>query len=262
MQAAENQEVDGVLGEQLAVARGEEHGEELGVGQHAAEGVLFVLRFEEADEKILQVIVDARDEGEKDNGVPQGHFVLCAGYNILPCEYRVWVFDKEASKSGPLHKQQLFSRPNEPNHSLMHARKMSPVLNRIVRRKNPWGYRQDSPDIRADSHGAAHVHHHAQKGDLVQIVIQYLPEWAAIIRPSRLLTIDCINRLVPKIREPCQQPHPTRKRLSERGIQHAYSDQAGQRENQTQQGQSIWRQPVWQKVISNVRPERIVDPTL
>ena len=36
MQAAENEEVDGVLGEQLAVARGEEHGEELGVGQHAA----------------------------------------------------------------------------------------------------------------------------------------------------------------------------------------------------------------------------------
>ena len=137
---------------------------------------------------------------------------------------------------------------------------MSPVLNRIVRRKNPRSQRDYPPNIRADSHRAAHVHHHAQKGDLVQIVIQYLPQRTAIVSASRLLPIDRIYRLVPKIREPGQQPDPAWQCLREGGVKIAYGDQGNQRDNHTEQGQSIWRQPVRQKIISDKGPERIVDP--
>ena len=91
--------------------------------------------------------------------------------------------------------------------------------------------------------------HHANKGDLVEIVVQNLPERTAVIRPPRLLPINCIYRLVPKVREPRQKPDPTWHSLCKAGIERANRDQAGQGEDQANQCQRVRSEPVGQKVI-------------
>ena len=57
--------------------------------------------------------------------------------------------------------------------------------------------------------------HHAGKRDLVQVVVQDLAKWAAVVCAARLLSINCIDCLVPKVREPAQKPHPAGQGLRE-----------------------------------------------
>jgi len=102
----------------------------------------------------------------------------------------------------------------------MHMREVSPVLDRVVRRHHTRGYHQNTDDVIFHLYHRAHVHHHASERDLIQVV-----------RSSRLLTIDGVNRLVPEVREPGEEPYPAWRRLRETRIERHDSDEDDQWEN-------------------------------
>lgn len=113
----------------------------------------------------------------------------------------------------------------------MHMREVSPVLDRVVRRHHTRGYHQNTDDVIFHLYHRAHVHHHASERDLIQIVVQDLAQRAAIVRSSRLLTIDGVNRLVPEVREPGEEPYPAWRRLRETRIERHDNDEDDQWEN-------------------------------
>ena len=64
--------------------------------------------------------------------------------------------------------------------------------------------------------------HHGRKGDLIEVMVKDLTQRAAVVGPSCLLTVNCINSLIPEVREPTQKPDPAWQRLSEAWI-HRYN---------------------------------------
>jgi hypothetical protein len=62
-------------------------------------------------------------------------------------------------------------------------------------------------------------------------VVQQLAKRAAVVDPARLLAVDRVNCLVPKVCEEAEEAQPMRHRLVEGGITSNRSNQAQQREN-------------------------------
>ena len=79
--------------------------------------------------------------------------------------------------------------------------------------------RQDSQNVILDAKGGADVHHHAGECDLVEVVVQDLAKWAAVVGATCLLPINGVNGLVPKVREHAQEPNPAGQPLREGRIQ-------------------------------------------
>ena len=75
------------------------------------------------------------------------------------------------------------------------------------------------------------MNHHAGERDLVQVVVEDLPKRTAVVCPTRLLTINRINGLVPEVSEYAQEPHPAGQSLSERWVKVAHRDQTYDREH-------------------------------
>ena len=81
---------------------------------------------------------------------------------------------------------------------------MCPIFDRVVRGEDTRSDHEYAYDVMVDAERAADVHHHAGKGDLVEIVVQDLAEWTAVICAAGLLAIDSIDCLIPKVGEPGQ----------------------------------------------------------
>ena len=106
------------------------------------------------------------------------------------------------------------------------------------------------------------MNHHACEGDLVQAVVEDLPERTAVVRATRLLPINRVDRLVPKVGEPAQQPDPVREHLRECRVVGADRDETRERYEETQQSERVRRKPIWQTVVSQEVPERLEDVDL
>ena len=103
------------------------------------------------------------------------------------------------------------------------------------------------------------MNHHAGERDLIEVMVQDLTKWTAVVSATGLLAVNGIDRLVPKVSEPTKKPYPAWQRLSEGRVQHTDSDQTRQRENQSHESEGIGRQPVWKAIVSQECPERIID---
>ena len=118
----------------------------------------------------------------------------------------------------------------------MHVREVSPVLNRVVGRHYAWCNCQDPNNIIFNFQCRADVHHHAGEGDLVEVVVQDLAQWTAVVCPPRLLAVDAVDSLVPEVRPPSKQEDPFRQKRTEAWVHVEDRDEACQREDQTHQG--------------------------
>ena len=52
------------------------------------------------------------------------------------------------------------------------------------------------------------MNHHAGEGDLVEVVVEDLTDWTAVVRTPSLLTVNSINCLIPEVGEETQEPNP------------------------------------------------------
>ena len=124
-----------------------------------------------------------------------------------------------------LDHNKLFGGANQANNSLVHLSEVSPVLDRVVSRHDTRCHHEQSTNIRVDPQSRTCAHHDASEGNLVQIVIQNLPQRTTVVRSTRLFAINCIDRLIQELGEPCKQKNPMWKRLRESWIQYTDCDQ-------------------------------------
>jgi hypothetical protein len=115
----------------------------------------------------------------------------------------------EKGDQGGCHENaQLFSGTNHADNSVVNTGKVSAVLYRIVRRHYAGRNSQDYPNVTSGlKEGTCHAHKDCKR-NLVQVVVQQLSKGTAIISASCLLSINSINRLIPKKAEPGKEPHP------------------------------------------------------
>ena len=62
------------------------------------------------------------------------------------------------------------------------------------------------------------MNHHARERDLVQVVVEDLPQRTAVVSASRLLAVYCVHCLIPESGEPAENPDPPGQRLGESRI--------------------------------------------
>jgi hypothetical protein len=164
----------------------------------------------------------------------------------------------EKSDQGGCHENaQLFSGTNHADNSVVNTGEVSAVLYRIVRCHYAGRNCQDYPNVTSGlKEGTSHTHEDCER-NLVQVVVQQLSEGTAIISASRLLSINSINRLIPKKAEPRKEPHPWWQNTLKRNAKISYRYELADWHDQTHNGQRIGRKTVRQQVVSYKGPKGV-----
>ena len=124
-----------------------------------------------------------------------------------------------------LNDDELFCCTDYTNDCLVHFGEVGAILNRVMCRHDTGRDHQHLDDVIVDAQAGANMDHHASERDLVQIVVEDLSEWTAVVCPSCLLTINRINSLIPKVGEYAQEPDPAWQGLREGWIEVAHGDE-------------------------------------
>ena len=176
--------------------------------------------------------MDPGCEGEVDHALANRRFeVVEARYLKLGLKEVVGASVEPASDDADLYEEKLLCGANQSNHGLVHLGEMGSILDRVVSGHYTRRNHQNAQNVVFNLQGRAHSDHHARESDLIQVVVQNLTQRTAVVSSTRLLSINRVYCLVPKVCEPNQQPDPAWQSLREAWVKYADCHESSYWEN-------------------------------